>query len=70
MSKPGPDRQPTMTAGELTNLLAKYPPDMPVLAAWEGVLAPINADKFEVEPADKKITLPCLVVDVGEYDPI
>lgn len=59
----------TLTVGELLSLLAKYPHDMPVLAAWEGQLMPLGVFSEVREhdagfPADR---CQCLILD-AEYD--
>ena len=38
----------TMTIGELREKLTEFPPDMPVFATWETVLAPFKQDAFEI----------------------
>jgi hypothetical protein len=55
----------TMTVGELRDELSKYPPDMPVLATWEGVTREIRTENFEVsEYGTPKDNTPCLWIDV------
>lgn len=60
----------TMTVSELRDALLNYPGDLPVLAEWEGVRAPIDQKNFEIGPVSR---IPgvneeaCLVIDVNEY---
>ena len=60
----------TMTVGELQAALTAYPPDMPVFAEWEGVLAFIHTKNMGIEvaqaghPDDADLAL---VIDVNEY---
>jgi predicted FMN-binding regulatory protein PaiB len=60
----------TLTVAELKKELEKYPDNMPVMAAWEGVKAYINPEWFEVDYVckgkveDKEM---CLVIDVEQY---
>ena len=39
----------TLTVSELIACLGKFPPDMPVLAEWEGVHTPVDAECIEIE---------------------
>lgn len=64
-----PVNLPTMTVAELRDAIAKYPADMPVWAAWEGVWAYVKEENFVVERVHKEIDPPrdCLVIDVESY---
>lgn len=48
---------PTMTVGELIEKLMGFPPDLPVLATWEGIFTAIQPDEISVgkptEPTDE-----------------
>jgi hypothetical protein len=60
----------TMTVSELAAKLKDYPADMPVMAAWEGCYAYIDADMFFVEDVGKGHAADicaCLVIDVNGY---
>lgn len=60
----------TMTVKELQDKLAEYPDDMPVLATWEGVYAPITADSFTTAPYTRCLAedaCPVLEIDVDNY---
>jgi hypothetical protein len=63
-------RGSTMTVAELREKLNQYPPDMPVIAQWEGTWNMIEYDAFDVEhenychPDDM---CDCLVIDVDRH---
>lgn len=57
-------RKQTMTAGELVLLLQRVPTDTPVMAAWEGVQAPILPPNFWWEVVEGKRVY---LVDVEDY---
>lgn len=60
----------TMTVSELRDALAKYPPDMPVLAEWEGCLAYIEGENFSVREEHKgheDDKCECLIIWVENY---
>lgn len=60
----------TMTVGELRKSLELYPNDMPVVAVWEGVSAPINSKNFEIKDTDAHDGFYCertLEIDVESY---
>lgn len=54
----------TMTVAELIAELQKHDPSMPVLATWEGVLAGIRPENFEVGEYDGRQQL---TLDVEMY---
>ena len=60
--------KPTMTVKQLQDILANYPADAPVYATWEGCLAVIIKENFELEALDSAWVGkgPRLVIDVGE----
>lgn len=57
-----------MTVSELISELSKYPPDMPVVATWEGVAAGIRAENFDLSKwFDTDIPETQLYIDVEDY---
>ena len=60
----------TITVSELRDELAKFPPDMPVMAQWEGCHAYIDPSSFGVEKISKGFAedeCDCLVINVDTY---
>ncbi len=59
----------TMTVGELREKLSGYSDDMPVWAAWEGVLGYVRPQNFVIEQHQKGSMKKrdCLVIDVEGY---
>ena len=60
----------TMIVEELIAELSKYPKDMPVFGAWEGVNGFVTPDGFAVERVHKGNVCEecdCLVIDVEGY---
>jgi len=56
----------TMTVAELVEQLKEYPPDLPVFATWEGVIAPFSQGNFFVRTFNPEM-VPFLVIDVEQY---
>jgi hypothetical protein len=58
------DGKLTLTAGELRERLNDYPPDTPVFATWEGVMASFKPENMVLE---KYSLVDCVVIDVENY---
>lgn len=53
----------TVTIKQLIQKLQEYPPDMMVAYTWEGQINPVILDEFIVEPNNKHLTGPTLLLD-------
>ena len=57
----------TMTVSELIDCLNKFPSNMRVFAAWEGVFAPIKKENIEIDLYDVPDKISALIIDVEDY---
>ncbi len=60
-----PFKKHTMTVGETIEKLKTYPSEMPFMATWESVHAPIKELNFSVS---QEYDRPVLIVDVEDYN--
>lgn len=60
----------TLTVAEMMEKLSHYPPDLPVMAEWDGINTCFDFDGFEVKfvtYGDSK-NFECLVIDVNSLE--